>query len=78
MSAHLRTAALLAVAMAFAGCSRIETAPEPVRAVPTMTVSAGTAGGSREFVAELRAHRAGHAGIAAGTRRAARRSLCCA
>lgn len=53
--AHLRIAALLAAAMALAACTRSETAPEPVRAVRTMVVSAGTAGGSHEFAAEVRA-----------------------
>ena len=41
--------------MALAACSRNETAPEPMRAVRTMTVSAGTAAGSHEFAAEIRA-----------------------
>ena len=42
-----------AIAM-LAGCSKPETAPEPVRAVRTMTVSADSAGGSHEFAAEIR------------------------
>lgn len=48
--------ALAATAFAaLAGCSRPEPAPEPVRAVRTMTVGAETAAGSREFAAEIRA-----------------------
>ena len=43
-----------AIAM-LAGCSKPEAAPEPVRAVRTMTVSADSAGGSHEFAAEIRA-----------------------
>ena len=54
MPAQRRITALWVV-MALAACSRIETAPEPVRAVRTMTVSAGTAAGSHEFAAEVRA-----------------------
>lgn len=37
------------------GCSRSETAPEPVRAVRTMTVGADSAGGTHEYAAEVRA-----------------------
>jgi RND family efflux transporter MFP subunit len=36
-------------------CSKPEPAPEPVRAVRTMTVSADTAGGQHEYAAEVRA-----------------------
>jgi RND family efflux transporter MFP subunit len=52
---------LLIAASAFAGltqlsgCSRSETAPEPVRAVRTMTVAADSAGGTHEYAAEVRA-----------------------
>jgi RND family efflux transporter MFP subunit len=38
-----------------AGCSRTDTAPEPVRAVRTLTVGADSAGGSHEYAAEVRA-----------------------
>ncbi len=55
---HLRTtAALLAAALgaiALAACSRPEPAPEPLRAVRTMTVAADSAGGVHEFAAEVR------------------------
>jgi RND family efflux transporter MFP subunit len=50
---------LAAIAVAgltpLSGCSRSETAPEPVRAVRTMTVGADSAGGSHEYAAEVRA-----------------------
>lgn len=55
MHAQVRFATLLAVLSVLAACSRHETAPEPVRAVRTMVVTAGTAGGSQEFAAEVRA-----------------------
>ncbi len=38
-----------------AACSRPEPAPEPVRAVRTMTLTADSAGSSQEFAAEIRA-----------------------
>ena len=38
-----------------AACSRTETAPEPVRAVRTMTVSPQTAGGTFEYAGEVKA-----------------------
>ena len=47
--------ALGLLSMVLAGCSRQEPAPEPVRAVRTVTVSAANAGGSPEFAAEVRA-----------------------
>lgn len=55
MPAQFQIATLLIAAMALAACSRNETAPEPMRAVRTMTVQAGTAAGSHEFAAEIRA-----------------------
>ena len=55
MRAQVRHATLLAALSLLVACSRHETAPEPVRAVRTMVVSSGTAGGSQEFAAEVRA-----------------------
>jgi RND family efflux transporter MFP subunit len=46
--------ALLAAAL-LAACSRPEPAPEPVRAVRTLTVAADSAGGAHEYAAEVRA-----------------------
>lgn len=40
---------------ALAACSKTETAPDPVRAVRTLTVSAQSAGGSYEYAGEVRA-----------------------
>lgn len=48
------TAALVA-ALALAACSKAPDAAEPVRSVRTMTVQAGTAGGSIDYAAEVRA-----------------------
>ncbi len=45
----------LAIGAMVAGCARHESAPEPIRAVRTMTVSAQAAGGLREYAAEVRA-----------------------
>jgi multidrug efflux system membrane fusion protein len=46
---------LLMVAASLAACSRPAPAPEPVRAVRTMTISAESAGGVHEYAAEVRA-----------------------
>ena len=45
----------LAAAVGLAACSKTETAPDPVRAVRTLTVAAQTAGGSHEYAGEVRA-----------------------
>ena len=42
-------------AVLLAACSRPEPAPDPVRAVRTLTVSSQTAGGSYEYAGEVRA-----------------------
>src|SRR5262245_16539378 len=44
----------LVLSLGLAACSRQEAAPEPVRAVRTMTVGSGSAGGSHECAAEVR------------------------
>lgn len=46
---------LLAATAWLAACTRPAPPPEPVRAVRTMTVGVDTAGGAREFAAEVRA-----------------------
>ena len=56
------------------GCSKPEPAPEPVRAVRTMTVTADTAGGQHEYAAEVRARTESRLGFRVGgkmTRRSA-------
>lgn len=45
----------LAVAASVAGCSKTQPAPEPVRAVRTMTLEAASVGGRHEYAAEIRA-----------------------
>ena len=45
----------LAAAAGLAACSKTETAPEPVRAVRTLTVATQSAGGSYEYAGEVRA-----------------------
>ena len=53
----MRAALLLSLMgiTAIAACSKTETAPDPVRAVRTLTVSPQTAGGAYEYAAEVRA-----------------------
>ncbi len=58
--------ACLAACVLLAACSRPETAPEPVRAVRTLTVAADSAGGSSEFAAEVRARTEGRLGFRVG------------
>lgn len=64
----LRPLPVIAVAFAalLAACSRPAPAPEPVRAVRTMTVAAGTAGGAHEFAAEVRARTESRLGFRVG------------
>ncbi len=45
----------LAAAVGLVACSKTQTAPDPVRAVRTLTVAAQSAGGSYEFAGEVRA-----------------------
>lgn len=55
-TALLRTSLpVLMVTLMLVACTRQAPPPEPVRAVRTMVVDAGTVGGSREFAAEIRA-----------------------
>lgn len=57
---------LLLLALLAVGCSRREPAPEPVRAVRTMTVTADTAGGVHEYAAEVRARTESRLGFRVG------------
>lgn len=50
-----RAAAVLVMTALLGACSKPAPAPEPVRAVRTMTVAHGVAGGAHEFAAEVRA-----------------------
>lgn len=58
----LASAALLALA----ACSKVEPAPEPVRAVRTVTVALQTAGGSWEYAGEVRARTESRLGFRVG------------
>ena len=64
----------LAGAAVLAACSKTEPAAEPVRAVRTLTVASGAAGGTREYAAEIRARTESKLGFRVGgkiTRRTA-------
>ena len=56
----------LALGAALVACGKPAPAPEPVRAVRTMTVSAGVAGGAHEFAAEVRARTESRLGFRVG------------
>ena len=62
---NLLPSALLG-AVLLAGCSRTEPAPDPVRAVRTVTVSSQTAGGSFEYAGEVRARTESRLGFRVG------------
>jgi membrane fusion protein, multidrug efflux system len=57
---------LLAGVVLLAGCSRPAPAPEPVRAVRTLTVTAESAGTTREFAADVRARTESRLGFRIG------------
>ncbi len=59
-------AAMAAVVALLAACSRQAPAPEPVRAVRTLTVKAEGAGGTHEFAAEVRARTESRLGFRVG------------
>jgi RND family efflux transporter MFP subunit len=64
----------LAGAAVLAACSKTEPAAEPVRAVRTLTITNGAAGGTREYAAEIRARTESKLGFRVGgkiTRRSA-------
>jgi RND family efflux transporter MFP subunit len=59
-------ALILGLATAAVACSRPEAAPEPVRAVRTLTVISDSAGGAHEFAAEVRARTESRLGFRVG------------
>ncbi len=65
---------VVALTAVLAGCSRQAPAPEPVRAVRTMTVSADSAGGSHDYAAEVRARTESRLGFRVGGKMAARQA----
>lgn len=56
----------LSTALALAGCSRVESVPEPVRAVRTITVAPQSAGSTWEYAAEVRARTESRLGFRVG------------
>ncbi len=62
----------LLLAGGLSACSRPAPAPEPVRAVRTLTVAAESAGGAREFAAEVRARTESRLGFRVGGKMVAR------
>lgn len=62
---HLLLPAALLVA-AVAGCAKNEPAPEPIRAVRTMTVASDAAGNVQEYAAEVRARTESRLGFRVG------------
>ena len=56
----------LAAAVVLAGCGKPAAAPEPVRAVRTLTVANGQAGGAHEFAAEVKARTESRLGFRVG------------
>ncbi len=54
------------VLLALAACSKVEPAPEPVRAVRTVTVALQSAGGSWEYAGEVRARTESRLGFRVG------------
>ena len=65
------TVALL-LAGALAACSRPAPAPQPVRAVRTLTVAADSAGGIQEYAADVRARTESRLGFRVGGKMVAR------
>lgn len=63
---------VVALTAVLAGCSRPAPAPEPVRAVRTVTVSADSAGGSHDYAAEVRARTESRLGFRVGGKMVAR------
>ncbi|MED5619268.1 efflux RND transporter periplasmic adaptor subunit [Ideonella sp. BN130291] len=57
---------VIAAASVLVACSKPQPAPEPVRAVRTMTVSSDSAGGVHEFAAEVRARTESRLGFRVG------------
>lgn len=68
----LRYPLVLLAALLLAACSRQAPAPEPVRAVRTLTVEAGSAGGVHEYAAEIRARTETRLGFRVGGKLLAR------
>lgn len=72
LPAPLALPALLSAVMLLSACSRPAPAPEPVRSVRTLTVSAESAGVTHEFAAEVRARTESRLGFRVGGKLASR------
>lgn len=70
---HLAALAALLTGVALVGCSKPDAAPEPVRAVRTLTVASDSAGGQAEFAAEVRARTESRLGFRIGGKIAQRK-----
>jgi RND family efflux transporter MFP subunit len=57
---------MLSGVLVLAACSRVEPAPEPIRAVRTVTVASQTAGGTWEYAGEVRARTESRLGFRVG------------
>ena len=64
----LSALALTVVVVTLTGCAKKDPAPEPVRAVRTLTVSTASVGASQEFAAEVRARTETRLGFRVGGR----------
>jgi membrane fusion protein, multidrug efflux system len=73
-SPRLALVAAIAALSIVAGCSRSESAPEPVRAVRTQVVTSDSAGGALEYAAEVKARTESQLGFRVGGK-IARRSV---
>ena len=62
----MRKLSLVVIAGLLAACSQHEPAPEPIRAVRTMTVSSDSAGGVSEYAADVRARTESRLGFRVG------------
>ena len=71
-SRQLTWALPLLLAAGLTACSRPAPAPEPVRAVRTLTVAAESAGGVHEYAAEVRARTESRLGFRVGGKMVAR------
>lgn len=73
MNRRLRLAPALMLALVLAACSKPQEAPAPERAVRTQVVQVGSAGGTHEFAAEIRARTESRLGFRVAGKLVARR-----
>jgi len=63
---HFLLSTLAAATLVLAACAKTEPAPEPIRAVRTITVSSDAAGGVQEYAAEVKARTESRLGFRVG------------